>query len=65
MITVHSMKKVTDGGEPYDFELIGLSTDTKPSTINGYEIGVNSHFLEADTGDFYYFSSGSWAKVGG
>lgn len=57
MITVHGMKKVTDGGEPYDFELIGLSTDTKPSTINGYDIGVNSYFLEADTGDFYYLSN--------
>lgn len=36
-----------------------LSTDAKPS-----EAGENALLLEVDTGDFYYFSNGEWAKVG-
>ena len=40
-------------------DLLGLSTDEKPD--DAFE---NSLFLELDTGDFYYFSDGKWAKVG-
>lgn len=43
-----------------ELELKGLSTDTKPTNV-----GVNSLFLELDTGDVYYFNGSSWAKVGG
>lgn len=42
-------------------EYKGLSTDTKPTD----DVGVNSMFLELDTGDFYYFDGESWNKVGG
>lgn len=42
-------------------ELEGKSTDTKPTT----GVGVNSKFLELDTGDFYYFDGSEWAKIGG
>lgn len=35
------------------------STDTKPSDAE-----ENALLLEVDTGDFYYFSDGEWAKVG-
>lgn len=41
-------------------EYKGLSTDTKPT-----DCGVNSLFLELDTGDFYYFDGSDWQKVGG
>lgn len=41
-------------------ELKGTSKDTKPTT----NIGINSLFLELDTGDFYYFDGSEWAKVG-
>ena len=41
-------------------EYKGLSTDNKPT-----DCGINSLFLELDTGDFYYFTGDSWAKVGG
>ena len=41
-------------------EYKGLSTDNTPT-----DCGVNSLFLELDTGDFYYFTGDSWAKVGG
>lgn len=45
---------------PTSCELKGLSTDTKPT-----DVGVNSLFLELDTGDFYYYTGETWAKVGG
>ena len=44
-----------------DYEMKGLSTDTKPTE----NIAVNSLFLELDTGDFYYFNGVAWEKVGG
>lgn len=52
-------------GEPIEFDLKGLSTDTpKPTTINDFPVGVNSLFLELDTGKFYYFDGSSWNEVG-
>ena len=42
-------------------ELEGLSTDSKP--LEG--ISTNSKFYELDTGDVYYFTGDTWAKVGG
>lgn len=50
---------ITKNGQTAD--LLGLSTDTKPTT----DIGINTLFLELDTGDFYYFNGTTWAKVGG
>ena len=54
MVTYNDNRK--DGEHEYK----GLSTDAKPTTA-----GVNSLFLELDTGDFYYFTGETWAKVGG
>ena len=42
-------------------DYMGLSTDVKPTET----AGVNSLFLELDTGDFYYFDGTSWNKIGG
>ena len=42
-------------------EYAGLSTDPKPTE----GVGVNSLFLELNTGDFYFFNGSVWAKVGG
>ena len=44
----------------YEVDYMGLSTDTKPLNV-----GVNTLFLELDTGDFYYYNGTAWAKVGG
>ena len=38
----------------------GKSTDPKPTNAD-----VNALLLEVDTGDFYYFTGETWAKVGG
>lgn len=42
-------------------ELEGISDDDKPTE----GIGINSKFTELDTGDTYYFTGETWAKVGG
>ena len=42
-------------------EYSGISDDDKPTE----GVGVNSLFLELDTGDFYYFDGEEWQKVGG
>ena len=43
----------------YEYDYKGLSTDKKPMGC-----GVNSLFIELDTGDFYYFNGVSWEKFG-
>lgn len=63
MVTIHRMEN-NQYCEAAQFELAGLSSDTKPTEIEGFPVGDNSLFLELDTGDFYYFTNGSWTKVG-
>ena len=63
-ITIHSISNV-DGDAEKTYEFCGLSTDTKPTEVDGKDIEVNSLFLELDTGDFYYFDGSGWSKVGG
>lgn len=41
-------------------EFLGLSTDEKPTNC-----GINSLFLELDTGKVCYFDGEDWAEVGG
>lgn len=60
MVTMNGGTSITTGGEPKPaVEYKGLSTDTKPT-----DCAVNSMYLELDTGDFYYFTGTTWAKVG-
>lgn len=54
------MVTLNDNRQTGEHEYKGLSTDDKPTTA-----GINSLFLELDTGDFYYFDGETWAKVGG
>lgn len=63
MITVNNAVKFSNKKQPNDMELKGLSTDVKPTEVNGNEVGVNSIFLELDTNDFYYFDGEEWQKV--
>lgn len=46
-------------------ELRGLSTDTKPTTMDGNEIGNGSVFVEIDTQKifFYDYESKTWKEV--
>lgn len=63
MITVNNAVKFSNKKQPNDMELKGLSTDVKPTEVNGNIVGVNSIFLELDTNDFYYFDGEEWQKV--
>ena len=58
MITINKQGNIK--GDQVDYELKGLSSDEKPTNV-----GINSLFLELDTGDFYYFDGANWQKVGG
>ena len=53
------MITLNDRKQEFEHDFKGLSTDTKPTAC-----GINSMFLELDTGDFYYFDGSAWNKVG-
>ena len=58
MVTLYkndNVRKTTDGQTTY-CELRGLSTDTKPTEINGMTIGNGSVFIEIDTQEVYIFN---------
>lgn len=60
MVTCNPGFSVVNGKVKREIEYKGLSTDVKPT-----DGGINSLFLELDTGDFYYFDGTTWAKIGG
>ena len=63
MVTVNNAVKFSNRKNPNDMELKGLSTDEKPTVVDGNPVAVNSIFLELDTKDFYYFDGEEWQKV--
>lgn len=67
MVTLYkndNVRKTTEGQTTF-CELRGLSTDTKPTEINGYTIGNGSVFIEIDTQDVYIFdeTTQEWTGV--
>ena len=60
MVTINNGVSVVNGETRPEREYKGLSTDQKPT-----DCGINSVFLELDTGNFYYFTGATWSKVGG
>lgn len=67
MTTIYSLKNsYFDGNDnKVNVELRGLSTDTKPKTINGYVIENGSSFIEIDTGKIYLYNETSeeWSEI--
>lgn len=57
--------KVTEEGGIVSAELRGLSTDTKPTTIDGKEIANGSVFIEIDTQKILFFDAENeeWKEV--
>lgn len=51
--------KLTEEGEIISAELRGLSTDTKPTEIDGKEISNGSVFIEIDTQKIFFFDGTS------
>ena len=62
MITIDRQVIIT-GTNKFDYKIKGLSTDEKPSQINGVDIGENSLFLELDTGKFYYLKQQGYSET--
>ena len=63
MVTIYSVKNSNIGGDgKFLVEYRGLSTDDKPTTVNGGEIENGSVFLEIDTQDIYIYDkeNSSW-----
>lgn len=66
MVTLYkndNVRKTTEGQTTY-CELRGLSTDTKPTEINGYTIGNGSVFIEIDTQAVFIFNETTQEWVG-
>lgn len=56
MVTIYKVRKadIKDEGK-FLVDLMGLSGDEKPSTINGGEIINGSSFIEMDTQEIYFY----------
>lgn len=67
MITIYKNKnlKSTQFGEQSAYELRGLSTDDKPSTINGKNISNGTLFIEIDTGKVFLYDleNEEWKEI--
>lgn len=57
--------KIRPDGDYVSVELRGLSTDTKPTTIDGKSIDNGSIYIEIDTQKIYFFDldSKTWKAV--
>jgi len=66
MVTLYkndNVKNTTEGQIAY-CELRGLSTDTKPTEINGMTIGNGSVFIETDTQKLFFYDETSQEWLG-
>ena len=67
MISVYkSEKSKSTGNEDYiTYELRGLSTDQKPTTINEQPIGNGSTFIEINTGKIFMYdlANETWGEI--
>ena len=67
MISLYKTEKVNlrNDGDYISCELRGLSTDEKPTEINGKIIENGSVFIEIDTGKLYMYNieSQSWSEI--
>lgn len=50
------ISKIEEDGKVFTGELVGLSTDSKPTSINGNQIGNGTRFIEMDTGKIYFYN---------
>lgn len=55
-----TIDKVGGSSESKHAEILGKSTDTKPTNAN-----INDMFIELDTGDAYYWDGLTWQVIGG
>lgn len=66
MVTIQKIenKRTIGGEEAINVELRGLSTDTKPTEIDGKIVDNGSVFIEVDTGNvsFYDLENEQWGE---
>lgn len=55
-----TIDKVGGSSESKHAEILGKSTDIKPTDAN-----INDMFIELDTGDAYYWDGLTWQVIGG
>lgn len=56
----YTIDKVGGSSESKHAEILGKSTDIKPTNAN-----INDMFIELDTGDAYYWDGLAWQAIGG
>jgi len=59
MITIYKIEntKIQPSGDVVAVELRGLSTDEKPTEVNGKKVDNGSAFIEIDTQKIYFFDA--------
>lgn len=55
MVTIYKVEKSNIKEGEFLVELMGLSTDEKPTTINNGDILNGSSFIEMDTQEIYFY----------
>ena len=67
MITISEIRASSKSSKNIIGELRGLSTDEKPTQIEGNQITNGCVFIEMDTGKIYFYdlSNTSWIEFGG
>lgn len=61
----YTIDKVGGSSESKHAEILGKSTDIKPTNIDNPKLKVNDMFIELDTGDAYFWDGSAWQVVGG
>jgi hypothetical protein len=56
----YTIDKVGGSSESKHAEILGYSTDTKPTDVE-----LNDLFIELDTGDAYAWNGLAWVEIGG
>ena len=55
-----TIDKVGGSSESKHAEILGYSTDTKPTDVD-----LNDFFIELDTGRAYAWNGSAWVEIGG
>ena len=67
MITIYKIEntRITPSDNVMALELRGLSTDEKPTEVNGKKVDNGSVFIEIDTGKIYFYDleNEQWEEV--
>lgn len=56
----YTIDKVGGSSESKHAEILGYSTDTKPTNVD-----LNDLFIELDTGSAYAWNGSAWVEIGG